>query len=69
MLLSQILHRNASGDFQSVRVISDRAECVAARETALDDVRERLAAIAPRRMHLKIAAIVLQARARQLPIL
>ena len=42
-------------------MIGDGAEAVAARETGLDDVRERLAAVAPGRVHLEIAAVVLEA--------
>ena len=68
MLLPQIVHRDAAGDFQPVRVIGDAAERVSTGQAALDDVREGLAAIAPRGVHLKIAAIVLESRTDQLPV-
>src|SRR5206468_6998531 len=69
MLLAQIRHRHAAGDLQTVRVIGDGAERVPTGQTLLDDVGERLAAIAPRGVHLKIAAIVLEARTDKFPVL
>ena len=65
----QLLHRHAAGDLQPVGVIGDGAVVVAARDARLDDVLERLAAVAPRRVHLQVAAIVLEPRAVQRRVL
>src|ERR687888_119190 len=49
-------------------MIGDTAELIAARDAGLDDLLERLAAIAPRRMHLQVAVIFGQLRPLQLVV-
>src|SRR5881628_3486676 len=46
-------------------MVGDGAERVSEVDAGFDDVLERLAAIAPRRVHLEIAAIVLDPRPGQ----
>ena len=57
--------RQAVGNRQPAGVIGHRAPGVAAAAAGLDDRLERLAAVAPRRVHLEIAAVVLAARPAQ----
>ena len=64
-LRGEARRRQAVGDRQPAGVIGDRAPGVAAAAAGLDDLLERLAAVAPRRVHLQIAAIVGEARAAQ----
>ena len=68
MLLEELRHRDAAGDRQTVRMIRDAAEAVAALDAGRDDLVERLAAVAPRRVHLQIAAIVGEARSDELRV-
>ena len=69
MLLEELRHRDAAGDRQTVRMIRDTAEAVATLDAGRDDLVERLAAVAPRRVHLQIAAIVGDRRSGQLLVL
>src|SRR5436309_2679795 len=46
-------------------MIRDAAERVPAIEAAADDVLQRLAAVAPDRVHLQIAAVVVDARSAE----
>ena len=48
------------GDCKSVRVIRDGRVPVAALEARFDDFVERWSAVAPLRVHLQIAAVVLR---------
>ena len=63
MLLLDVGHRHAAGDRQPVRMIGHAAEFVAAREACFHDLFERLHAVAERRMHLQIAAVLLDRNA------
>src|SRR4029077_19685794 len=47
-------------------MIGDGAELVPALDPGEDDVLERLATVAPRRVHLQVAVVVVDARAGQL---
>ena len=66
VLFEQFRHRHAARDRQSVRVIRDGAVVVAARQARFDDVLERLASVAPHRVHLQIAAIFVASDGAQL---
>ena len=57
-LAGEARRRQAVGDRQPGGMIGDRRELVAAGATRGDDVLEGLAAVAPRRVHLQITAIV-----------
>src|SRR5438034_2868857 len=69
MLLGGLRHRHAAGDRQPIRMIRDSAVLIAARQSGFDDVAQRLAAIAPRGMHLEVATIVCELRPAKLRIL
>src|SRR5205823_7404328 len=58
VLLREAFHREPARDRQPVRVVGDRAVFVASRNPLVDDVLERLAAVAPGGVHLEIAAIL-----------
>src|SRR4051794_39922408 len=59
-LLRTLRHRHAAGNLQTVRVVGYRRVGVTPRETRIDDVAQLGVAIAPDRMHLEVAAIVVQ---------
>ena len=65
VLLLELGHRHAAGNRQPVRMIGHGAELIAAREAGVDDPVERLAAVAPDRMHLQVAVVVRQPRPSQ----
>lgn len=61
-LVNCLGHRHATRDLQTVRMIRDRRIAVSARLTCLADVVQRGIAVTPFRMHLEIAAILVQTR-------
>ena len=52
------IHAHAAGDGQTIRVIRDADPRPAQRQRGLGQRCDRLGAVAPRRMHLQVAAIV-----------
>ena len=56
MLPGHRFHAHAPRDRQAVRVVGDPEAGVAERQAGLDHRRERLAAVAPGRVHLEVAA-------------
>jgi hypothetical protein len=65
VLLAQLGHRRAARDLETVRVVGESAVCIAAFATRVDDLVQRLAAVAPYGMHLQIAAIRRSTRSRE----
>lgn len=61
-LLSGLGHRHATGDLEAVGMVRDRRILITARQTGVGDLLHGRHAIAPFRMHLEIAAILLQRR-------
>src|SRR2546426_11239979 len=60
------MHRDTARNRKTVRMVSHAAELIAALDAGFDNGVERLAAVAPSRVHLKIAMIVGEGRTAEL---
>ncbi len=65
MLRGQPFHRYTAGDRQAIRMVRDGVVFVSERDPGVDDVAQRLAAVAVGGMHLQVAAVLLARQAME----